>query len=54
MPAIFAAIDIEPDLESLPPVQRTHHLTYHDPEIARFVERAIAQNLPPSVFELPA
>lgn len=54
MPSLFAPIDIEADLESLRFSAPTAHLAYHDTEIERFVERAIAQKLPPSVFELPA
>ena len=54
MPSLFAPIDIEADLESLRFSAPTAHLAYHDTEIERFVERAIAQKLPPAVFELPA
>lgn len=52
MTAIFTAIDIEADLDSLKFSAPTADLAFHDTEIARFVALAIAQDLPPSVFEV--
>ena len=53
MTTIFAAIDAETELNALRFNASTADLAYCDPEIARFVELAVAHDLPPSVFEVP-
>jgi hypothetical protein len=51
MTAILHSIDIEAKLESLSFSTSTAEMSYHDTEVARFVERAVLHDLGPSVIE---